>query len=338
MSKNIDLTDKRVLISRTDSIGDVILTLPICHWIKTHFPSAKIIFLGKGYTLPIIEAYSSVDESLDWNDFKDHPLVNRIEKFREINADVIIHVFPNKEIASLAKKVKVPTRVGTSHRSFHLLTCNVRLNFTRKRSDFHEAQLNHELLKPFGLEVLPTMDELQKAALDFQPKTEELPSEIDDFIQKHPTFTVLHPKSQGSAVEWPVEKYMELAKKLAAKNNAVIFTGTAFEGAKFRGYIPTNGLILDSTGKLSLEQLITLISKAKHIVACSTGPLHIGGLVGTKAIGLFSPKRPIHPGRWQPIGKDTKTIIYDEKCENCKSNRSCGCIAKIEVEKVLELM
>lgn len=338
MSKVIDLTNKRVLISRTDSIGDVLLTLPICTWIKENFPSAQIIFLGKGYTLPIIDAFTSVDECLDWNAFKSVPMVDRIEKFRTINADVIIHVFPNKEIASLAKKIKIPTRIGTSHRSYHLLTCNIRLNFTRKRSEFHESQLNHELLRPFGLTELPTMEELKKATHDFQPKMEEIPSEINDFIQKHPNFTVLHPKSQGSAIEWPIEKYVELAKKLANQNQAVIFTGTNPEGAQFRGYIPTHELIIDTTGKLSLDQLITLISKSQHIVACSTGPLHIGGFVGTQAIGLYSPKRPIHPGRWMPIGEKAIALVNDEGCENCKANKSCDCITKIEVEKVLEVM
>lgn len=338
MSKLIDLTDKRVLISRTDSIGDVLLTLPICTWIKENFPSAQIIFLGKGYTLPIIDSFKSVDESVDWNEFKAVPLVDRIEKFRAIRADVIIHVFPHKEIASLAKKVKIPTRVGTSHRAYHLLTCNVRLNFTRKRSEFHEAQLNHELLRPFGLKELPSLVELEKSTREFQPKTVEIPSEIEHFIQKHPNFTVLHPKSQGSAVEWPIEKYVALAKKLANQNQAVIFTGTNPEGAQFRGHIPTHDLIIDTTGKLSLDQLIALISRSKHIVACSTGPLHIGGFVGTQAVGLYSPKRPIHPGRWQPIGQQTIALVNDEECEGCKANKACDCIAKIDVEKVLEAM
>ena len=338
MSKLIDLTDKRILISRTDSIGDVLLTLPICSWIKANFPTAQIIFLGKGYTLPIINSFTSVDESLDWNEFKSVPLVDRIEKFRAIKADVVLHVFPHKEIASLAKKVKIPIRIGTSHRAYHLLTCNVRLNFTRKRSEFHEAQLNHELLRPFGLKELPTMYDLKKATHQFQPKMEQIPSEIDAFIQKNPNFTVLHPKSQGSAIEWPIEKYVDLAKKLATQNQAVIFTGTNPEGAQFRGHIPTHELIADSTGQLSLDQLITLISKAQHIVACSTGPLHIGGYVGTEAIGLYSLKRPIHPGRWQPIGEKTVALVHDEECANCKANKPCDCITQIEVEKVLEVM
>ncbi len=338
MAKEIDLTNKRVLISRTDSIGDVLLTLPICKWIKEHFPSAHVIFLGKGYTLPIIDAYDSVDESLDWNNFKAVSLDERVERFKAINADVIIHAFPHKEIASLAKRANIESRVGTSHRLFHLFTCNVRLSFTRKRSPLHEAQLNHELLKPFGLTELPTMADLEKATEDFKPKTEKLPKDIQNFINKYPVFTILHPKSKGSAVEWPIANYMELAKGIAAKGEGVLLTGASTEGAQFRGHIPTHDLIMDTSGKLTLNQLITLISVSKNIVACSTGPLHIGGFLGVKAIGLYSPKRPIHPGRWQALGKDTVALVYDEDCSNCKSNKPCDCITKIKAQKVLELL
>jgi ADP-heptose:LPS heptosyltransferase len=92
-----------------------------------------------------------VDKFINWDDLLNAPKTERAQAFRALNADVIIHVFPNKEIAALAKKVRVPMRIGTSHRAYHLLTCTHRLNFTRKRSDFHEAQLNFELLKPFGV-------------------------------------------------------------------------------------------------------------------------------------------------------------------------------------------
>jgi ADP-heptose:LPS heptosyltransferase len=37
----------RIIISRTDSIGDVILTLPLCVWLKKQFPQTELIFLGQ---------------------------------------------------------------------------------------------------------------------------------------------------------------------------------------------------------------------------------------------------------------------------------------------------
>ena len=38
-----------ILISRADSIGDVVLTLPMAGVLKQILPGVKIIFLGKNY-------------------------------------------------------------------------------------------------------------------------------------------------------------------------------------------------------------------------------------------------------------------------------------------------
>ena len=55
-----------ILVSRTDSIGDVVLTLPLVGAIKRYLPSSKVIFLGKSYTKAVIELCDDVDEFLNW--------------------------------------------------------------------------------------------------------------------------------------------------------------------------------------------------------------------------------------------------------------------------------
>lgn len=331
MAKSIDLSGKRIIISRTDSIGDVMLTLPICTWLKEHFPTVEVIFLGKGYTKSVVEAYEQVDHFVDWNDFLNVPKSEKIQAFRALNADAIVHVFPDKEIASLAKKAKVPVRVGTSHRAYHLVTCSHRLNFTRKKSDLHEAQLNHELLRPFGLTELPSLNAVVNTTIHFRPIEADLPKEYSQLKD----VVILHPKSQGSAKEWSMEKYFELANQLADKGKTVVFTGTEGEGKLFRNEIPEHQSILDSTGKFTLEQLITFIGKANSLVACSTGPLHIAGYLGVNTIGLFSPRRPIHPGRWKALGKNVSILQFDEACPTCSEKKDCKCIEDISVEAVL---
>ena len=330
----MDLSNKRIVISRTDSIGDVMLTLPVCAWIKERHPSAEIIFLGKGYTRSIVEAYECVDRFEDWNDYLNVPKTVKIQRFRALKVDVIVHVFPDKEIASLAKKARVPVRIGTSHRSYHLLTCSHRVSFTRRRSDLHEAQLNHELLRPLGLKEIPSLEEIVKSTKYFHIPKVELPGNFKNLNG----YTILHPKSQGSAKEWPIEKYFELAKKLVEQGQTVVFTGTDSEGKLFRDQLPQHDNIIDSTGQLTLEQLMVLIQNAKNLLACSTGPLHIAGYAGINAVGLFSPKRPIHPGRWKALGAKVNILVFDEECQPCEKGKDCHCIEDIEVKKVLDVL
>jgi heptosyltransferase-3 len=337
--KNTDLTDKRIIISRTDSIGDVMLTLPLSAWIKNNFKGVHIIFLGSLYTKPIVDCYSSIDEFVDWKEIENLPTGQKTESFRNLKADIILHVFPNKEIASLAKKAKIETRIGTSHRTFHFLTCSHRINFTRKKSLLHESQLNFELLRPFGLTEIPTLEELNQITSNFIAPLEELP----EFIIKKITNSngksvILHPKSQGSAVEWGLENYRSLSLKLEKLGYTVFFTGTEKEGEQYRSSIHFNDHIIDTSGKLTLNQLIDFISLCGSLVACSTGPLHIAGYLNCKVIGLFSPRKPIHPGRWKPLGSNVEILVNDENCVVCKKRRPCNCIEKISVERVLELI
>ena len=316
---------KRILISRTDSIGDVVLTLPMCSWIKEHYPLAELIYIGRNYTRPVVSCFSPVDRFVDWNEIENLPSVEKISFFRELNADVVLHVFPNKEVAALCRKAKIPYRIGTSHRSFHLLTCNYRLNFSRKRSDLHEAQLNFELLKPLGLKVIPSIEELNGWVNQFQVAQQ---SEAATSRKR----VIIHPKSQGSALEWPLKKYSELALKLATNGIEVFFSGTETEGALFRSSIPSHELIHDCSGTMDLSTFISFISEADTLIACSTGPLHIAASAGIHAVGLFSPKRPIHPGRWSPIGRHVSVLTFDNDCPTCKKGKSCNCIEEIEVD------
>ncbi|MDP1615244.1 MAG: glycosyl transferase family 9, partial [Methylococcales bacterium] len=63
-----------IIISRTDSIGDVILTLPVAAVLKQAFPDMVIGFLGTHYTKPIIDACAHIDVFIDKDDFLSHPV------------------------------------------------------------------------------------------------------------------------------------------------------------------------------------------------------------------------------------------------------------------------
>ncbi len=329
MSKKLNIEEGTVIISRTDSIGDVLLTLPICAALKRDFPKMKIVFLASSYTIPVVKRCQAVDEIMDATELLNSPTVMQLEKLRAIKADAIVHVFPNKVIAQLAKKVKIPHRIGTSHRSFHLLTCNHRINFTRKKSNDHEAQLNFHLLEPFGYSKLPTLDEINSNLNYFQADNIAIPIEFESDKKK----IILHAKSQGSAVEWPIQKYQELAHRLVTSGFRVYFTGTEKEGKEIRKNVVFSENILDTTGKFSLDQLISFIDNSDGLVACSTGPLHIAGSLNKICIGLFTPKKPMHPGRWMPLGKNSSTITAHEVCK-CANKKKCNCLEDITVELV----
>lgn len=300
---------KHIVISRTDSIGDVALTLPLAGILKEKFPNTKISFLGNTYTKPVIESCEHIDEIWEWAELQKLNQQEQIDFLKSKNSDVFIHVFPRKEIAKLAKKAGITHRIGTSHRLFHLFTCNHRPGFTRKNSDLHEAQLNTKLLSPLGISTNYSLSEL--AGFAAFNKIKPLNSELHQLLATEKKNIILHPKSQGSAREWALENYIELAAELDPAKYNIFFTGTEKEGLLFRSFIPKKPNVFDVTGKMNLYELISFIQSADLLVAASTGPLHLAGLTGINAFGLFSTQRPTHAGRWQPLGN--KVYIIEEK-------------------------
>ncbi|MBK6952518.1 MAG: glycosyltransferase family 9 protein [Crocinitomicaceae bacterium] len=300
---------KHIVISRTDSIGDVALTLPLVGILKKKFPNTKISFLGNTYTKPVIESCEHVDEIWEWAELQKLNQQEQINFLKSKKIDVFIHVFPRKEIAKLAKKAKITHRIGTSHRFFHLLTCTHRPGFTRKNSDLHEAQLNTKLLSPLGITKDYSLPEL--AHLAAFKNIHPLPSELQNLLSPEKKNIILHPKSQGSAREWALENYIEIAAELDPAKYNIFFTGTEKEGLLFRNFIPKKPNVFDLTGKMNLYELIAFIKAADALIAASTGPLHLAGLTGIYAFGLFATQRPTHAGRWQPLGN--KVYILEEK-------------------------
>lgn len=144
----------QVIVSRTDSIGDTILTLPICGYLKQLYPNIELIYLGKGYVRDVVAQCSHVDRLIEYTP-------GSIESsLKQENADAILHVFPRADVAVAAKQAKIKHRIGTWGRFFHWNTCNHLVPFSRKWSGLHESQLNFQLLRGLSVHHTPTLEEI----------------------------------------------------------------------------------------------------------------------------------------------------------------------------------
>ena len=329
---------KKIIISRPDAIGDVLLTLPMCGLIKKYYPEIKIAFIGRTYTEAIINCCEHVDEFINADELFKQNTTAAIDTLKKINADAIIHVFPNKQLASVAKQAKIKIRIGTTNRLFHWTTVNAFVKLSRKNSDLHESQLNIKLFSAIGINVIPELNELHQY-LGFT-KIPELNSEYAHWIDSSKINVILHPKSNASAREWSLENFNALIQLLPPAKFQLFISGTDKEKAILNSWLeqlPSH--VQDITGKLNLPQFIAFIAKANYLVAASTGPLHIASSLGIGAIGIYPPIKPMHPGRWQPIGKNAKALVINKACEDCRKNpTSCSCINLIEAKQVAALI
>lgn len=325
-----------IIISRTDSIGDVVLTLPMAGIIKQFIPQSKIIFLARNYTKDVIALSEHVDEFVSYDDILKLNAQEQIAAFKKLNATYIIHVFPVKDIAYLAKKAGIANRIGTTNRLWHWFTCNVRIKLSRKNSDLHEAQLNTKLLAPLGITKEFSLEELT-ASYGFT-KVPSLEKTYSDLIDTSKTNIILHPKSKGSAREWGLDNFSKLISELDKTTHTIYISGTQQEGELVKDLIAKHPEVINLTGKLSLQQFIAFINHCDVLIAASTGPLHIASALGKKAIGLFAPMRPIHPGRWKPIGVKANYLVLNKNCSDCRKTMDCHCIREIKTMEVIKLI
>jgi heptosyltransferase III len=327
---------KRIIISRTDSIGDVVLTLPVAGVLKEIYPGFEIIFLGNNYSEPIIKSCEFIDEFADWNEIKNLRFSSQVNKFNELKADAIIHVFPRLEIARIAAKADIPVRIGTNRRPYNILYCNKLIKLSRQKSELHESQLNLKLLSGFCIKSSYELSEIPKYyGLN---KVRKLKQDHIDLLKPDKINLIIHPKSKGSAREWGLDNFSNLIKLLPSEKYRIFITGTKDEKFLIQDFlIAHSDKTIDMTGNLNLNELISSISLSDGLVAASTGPLHIAAASGIFALGLYAPMKPIFPKRWKPVGKNAHFIVIDkDDCNDCNKTKDCLCMKSIKPEAVLE--
>jgi len=321
------------IISRTDAIGDVVLTLPVAGVLRQLYPSSRILFLGRAYTKEIISACEHIDGFLNWDELRQLPAREIVNALKATGADTIIHVFPEPKIARLAWLAGIRKRVGTNHRLYNLFYCNVRVPLSRKRSPYHESQLNLQLLVPLGAKPLYTLEEI--AGYYGLTRLKPLPEPIAALLAPDRFNLILHPKSRGNGREWGLENFRQLIGLLPQGKYKLFLTGNAAEGQLLAPLVREFPFLTDLTGRLTLDELLSFISAADGLVASGTGPLHLAAALGIHALGIFPPIRPIHPGRWAPVGPRAKFFVAEKNCEACRKSGDCSCIREVQPQELV---
>ena len=327
------------LVSRTDAIGDVVLTLPVAGRLKQQFPGCRVVLIGRTYTAPVAAACPWVDDFLNLDELLQLPGSAQLATLRAYAAAAIVHVFPNKALARLAQKARIPVRIGTRNRWLHWFTCNHLVVLSRRHSPLHEAQLNLQLLAPLGLAQNLPLTEIAALVRLRAVEPLSLPLQVLVAARRPGQFNViLHPRSRGSAREWGLDNFGHLARLLHQAGHRVFVTGTAAEGEELKEWLHQHAgfLAADLTGQLSLPQFLVFIAAADGLVAGSTGPLHLAAALGRHALGLYPPIRPMHPGRWCPLGPHAEFLVFDKPaCADCRTRpAACACIRAIRPSAV----
>lgn len=333
MAQEIDLQPgDKILISRTDRLGDLILALPFVETMKRRYPKCRIDVLASLYASPILENNPHIDKIVRvqndqlWSDnlYKK----DLLHKIRMEEYKVVVALYPERDIAQLFQRAEIPYRIGTARR-FHSIYFNYHITHSRKANVKHEFEYNLDFLKFFrdgDTITVPQVYLLEKELRNAR--------RILNDVGADETFVVVHPGSRGSAERWPLERFVELYRRISHQGLSVVLSGSEEEGKHLQE--ATTGLdvpVRDITGQTDLRTLAAVLSLARVVVANSTGPLHLATAVGTHVVGLYPSRKAVSPKRWGPLGEPHRVIQPNDVECSCPP-KQCRCMSTISVDQV----
>lgn len=293
---------KNILVSRTDKIGDVILTLPLISEIKRILPHSKVSFLISKRLGDLIQGYKGIDYLYYVEDYDD----NLVVFFKSKEFDTGINVFPRKDIAVSMFRAGINTRVGSAYRFFSFLY-NRRIKEHRKYALKHEADYNLNLLSFLNKEISYDKEfHFNYTPLDFN----NVKMKLQDFEFSN-KFIIIHPGSKGSAKDLPLYKLLYIAEFIITKypHNKVVLTGSDEDKPIINLFKEKfNNNVIDVSGILTLRELMIFIDKCELFISNSTGPVHIAGALNKNIIGFYPVSPPMNAVRWRPLSKNAVII------------------------------
>jgi len=327
------MSRQKILLARTDRLGDVILSTPVATALKKKWAGAHVAFLARRYTAEVLRCHPHVDEIIELDGAEIAGNVTRLSAvLRQKKFDAAIMLHPRPQLAWAIWRSGIPLRLGTGYRWYSFLF-NRRVFEHRKDAARHEAEYNLRLLRPLGITT---------TAVEFHFSLS--PNERERIDAKLNTLgagaqpIILHPGSGGSARDWPPENFARLADLL--HDAQVILTGAVNETDLINGILQqTTTKPISLCGRLSITELAVLCQRAAVFVSNSTGPLHLAVMVGAPVVAFYPPIQACRPERWGPYGRSADVLMsQQDECRRCRGAKVkiCACMQAISAQTALQ--
>ncbi len=355
----------KVLINRSDAIGDSILTSGMAKMIKDKHPDAEVVFLIAEKSADVFSNHPYIDEIRIYR--RNAPFYSKIKfiikLFREIKPTHFFYVGGGYLPNFVAWLTGVPFRGGLKSRWHTYLFLNKGTRQKRSMVSMHEMEYNLNLLAPMGI-VYNYLDKF-----NYSPSIVLTPQEITNGMKQFELdlkaaginpgkkMIFIHPGMTGHTLNWSSRNYGRLILKLEQKfPEKFLFVISHTPSDKL--YLQGLKEILDHKNneflkdrvfyfngiKNGLRQYMSVLSQASLFVGPSTGTTHIAAALGVPVVALYSPIKIQSALRWGPISKNpekTKILVPDVICGEIKkcAEKACPyyeCMGKIEVEDVVK--
>jgi ADP-heptose:LPS heptosyltransferase len=329
---------RRILVVRTDRVGDVVMITPMLRELKKRYPDAYLGALTNDRSAAVLHHNPHLD-ALITDDLDQRTFWKTVRAIRSHRFTDALMVWPSKRAAYQLFLAGIPRRIGVGHKLYEVITF-MRTVIREYDPPRHEAQYCMNLARAIGVttddltpELYVTPQERHWARAYFQQLG--IPDESHAIV--------VHSGSWNTTPNWSEERYLELITALLEKDTRrrvhVLLTAPEMSSG-FRRQIADmrDERVHDVTPEVgSLRRLISVIAASHVLVASSTGPLASG--LGIRTVGIYCRRPLFRAEHWGALGPLAINLeVPQEYCNaHCGAQRDqCGVENGIRVNDVLQ--
>lgn len=327
----------RILLIRPDHLGDLVLTTPVFHALKTNLPNAQVTLMVGPWSREVVARHPDIDQLISCsfpgfrraaqNPFMPYVMLFRVARqLRRQHYDLAINLRPDFWWgAALLYLARIPRRVGYAIAPGAPFLNHALPFITPEAATVSSLRLTSAALESLGGAPLAEPYTPERYPMQFAVSAEEKAwvntrLERED-IDANTPIVVIHPGTGAAVKLWRDEAWVQCANALpslltSSTSARIILTGSESERPMLEriaaGITPLPLIISD----MSVGQLAALLKRAELALGVDNGPLHLAVSQGTPTIHIFGPTDPRIYGPW---GAPEQHIVIaaTQRCPGC---------------------
>ncbi len=330
---------KRILLVRTDRVGDVVFITPMIRELRKAFPDAFIATLTQPHTKNIMLNNPHLNAALT-DDLSKETFWKVVKELRKYKFTHGLMMLPTERAAYQMFFAGIKNRIGVGHKLYEVITFMKSVSRNNYIPLRHEADYCMDLARKIGVKTnninleIFLMEEEKKEAEDFLRKFN---------VNENDFKIAVHSGSLGSAPNWSEKKYFELIQKvltdISISNLKILLTSKEMSEGFAQEVLKTApGKIVDVSKSFdSLRDFIKVIGQFDIFIGPSTGPMHIADALGKSVIVIHCRRAMSGAVNQGMINRNSINLeVTEENCrKHCSADQNtCGIESGLGIDEV----
>ncbi len=343
---------KKVLIFRSGTLGDTIVSIPAINLLKNYFKKSSFFFMTahtgekKIWADTILKEFNWFQEFITYaaSDLKNPiRILSLIRKIHALNPDIVIEMNNTKISMPAFLREKIFFLLAGVKKVIYCYRPLINFRGNLKTRDLFSLSQVNRLIQELQKHKVINDDKITFDLPIQNRHVEKVSAAIKEagFNNTESPLVAICPWSKQQAKRWPPERYAQLGARMikewdvniaivGGKDEIVIGQDISQSWPKARWAI--------FAGRLSVLESAELLRRCLFYVGNDTGAMHLAAAVGTPCVAIFSARKP--KGLWYPFGAGHIILEKEVSCGNCYLSEchknKLRCLTEITVDEVFQ--